>query len=369
MSSVCTTRLARIAMIREVAWNDTPLQYDEFIQHCAATTASQLSEDDLVSLSFHANPHVPWSNAAHSRVALDCLASVPSTDIAQWIRPYLLAVSRPNKRVARLAQLGVNQEILQEDSRRQWKAGAGVGSLGMIWPLVVRGEEYSIVIPFLLVLFDDYEQRIKLQACHILLEVLTNHRDLLMGGVVQELRQSVDVCLSYLPPLTPEAQAEQLLQVAWPCALLLASTPIQRIELVGQVLSLISHLKHEWKFMSFFVEQLKLIVDQLQAAVLVSLSRITFVLGQILINPFVIDDYADGFGLILTVLECQKQIISIVASQDDDAQAILHQYRFDFSAMWTTLRQRLAKIHTPYKQAVDAKLDELHATGLWVPAS
>lgn len=366
---MCATPLARIAMIREVAWNDSPQQYDEFIQHCADTTSSQLSEDDLVSLSFHANPNVPWSSAAHSRVALDCLASVPSTDIARWIRPYLLAVSRPNKRVARLAQLGVNQEILQEDSRRQWKAGAGVGSLGTIWPLVVRGEEYSIVIPFLLVLFDDYEQRIKLQACHILLEVLTNHRDLLMGGVVQELRQSVDVCLSYLPPLTPEPQAEQLLKVAWPCALLLASTPIQRIELVGQVLSLISHLKHEWKLLSFFVEQLKLLVDQLQAAVLVSLSRITFVLGQILINPFVIDDYTDGFGLILTVLECQQQIISIVASQDDDAQAILRQYRFDFSAMWTTLRQRLAKIHTPYKQAVDAKLDELHATGLWIPAS
>lgn len=353
-------------MIREVLWTSNPKDYDEFIHHCSQTATDQLTEDDLISLSFHANPHVPWSTPDHSRVALDCLASVPSTTIAGMIRPYLLAVNKPNKRVARLAQLGVNQEILQEDSRRKWKAGAGVGSLGTVWPLVCRGDEYLLVVPFLLVLFDDYEQRIKLQACYILDQVLTSHRKLLIGGVVEELRQSVDVCLSYLPPLTPEAQSLELLTVAWKCAIELATTPIQQVELVGTVLLLISHLHQEWKLMTLLVEQLKLVVNRLQTVVMVSLSRITFVMGQILINPFVIDDYTDGFGLILTVLECQQQIIAIVASQDDEARAILKQYQYDFSGMWTTLRQRLTKIHTPYKQAVDTKLDELQATGLWV---
>lgn len=350
-------------MIRQVGWNHSPSEYDEFLKTCGATPLDQLDADDLVSVSFHANPHVPWSNDRHAQLAQDILAPISSDDLITMIRPNLLAVNRPNKRLARLAQSGVNLEILQEDGRQKWKLSLAVGALGTVWPLISRGDGYSVVVPFLLTLFDDYEAKVKLQSCYLLKQILDTHAKLI-HSFKGELIELVNVCLNYIPTLTPEAESSQLLLVAWPCAIELATTPTEMIQLVGHLLSLISHLTNEWKLMGEIVQQLGKLVAKLGPAVFVLLGRINFVCGQLLINPFVVDNYEDGLGLVLSILELQQQIICM--ADDDLGKEILEEYRFDFSGGWITIQERVEKLTTPYKQMVDRKLIELRQTPLWI---
>ncbi|CAN3353451.1 hypothetical protein DICA3_A06612 [Diutina catenulata] len=350
-------------MISAPTWESHPTTYKSFLQSLASKTFDELTTAEVAAASYHCNPHVPWGDDENSALASTIVAPASTVQLEDIIRPMLLNTKTPKKSLANLAQAGVNQAILEEDSRRVWKAGESVGALGTVWPLIERSSR--LVVPFLLALFDDHEIRIKIQACWILRRVL----DVVPGmctasGLLEEFRASVDVCLSYVPPSTPTEISISLLSVAYPCALGLAavSSSKQRHSsiLMQQVLASMDRLDHNWRLLRLLMSQLTSLIKLIGPAVIMSLSRINQVINAILINPYVVDDYDMGLPLIEDTLNIQTEIIDMVAATNDpDVAEILRQYRYDFYGAWIVLNQHVDKLPEGYAVSIKHTMKDL----------
>lgn len=304
-------------------------------------------------LSLHSNPNVTWGTTKSSAVV-----SLIDTSKVNWnefilsVKPSLLVFPTVKRLQGglrpRLGYGGAKKEIIEEDARRKWKSSS-IGVLSLMWFLIdniQKGDwfedNWMVITSFLLNLGGDYEIVYKYQNMMLLNHFLNNNgEELIMKTGLHDLFVEMSKsCLVHIPPLTPIEESFQLLRVGYPCVLRLVHSQSQLTETINSsILNSISYLmngRENYKIISLLVDNLSTIITN-KKVLLVSLTRISFTLNQIITNPYVLD-VKDGVALICRALQCQKVILSHFISS---ASHLLYSYKFDLLGVWVIMLKRI----------------------------
>lgn len=303
-------------------------------------------------ISYHVNPHVPWSNFENSNLLLNLEVKMDQHDFYTLLKPRLIKADTKQKFQGglnpRLGYGGAKSLILQEDIRDNWKK-EHLLSLSMVWYYMNYKDTWPVVTAFVLNLFDDHKPEFKIQALHILKEFIRrNPTTLTKTGLMKEFRDPIKICLSYIPNLTPVIISTKILSLAYEVNYMVVSTPLEYLDIINTILSSISHLSNrsssDYPILILLVDQLSLIVENyIKTVVLAMFTKINFSLNQMIINPYVID-HADGLKLFYSCLKCQNVILQeFILLGDREGLVNISSYSLDLMGSWLVLLQRMDK--------------------------
>lgn len=383
----------------------------------------------LTSLSYHINPNTPWSSEINSLITIDCIDSSSElrniardysmSFIENSLKPNLLSLLNENSNDKSLAnsklsaagyankskslnkskgirpQLGfssINENITEENQRKNWKNSNKVKSISMIWYLISISPEnasfdrfWPLITSFILNILDDYEPVMKAQGCKLLdhfiftIPVIDQSKTHLFvkTGLKDLFTEAIKICLSYLPLITPANISLYLLSSAYPVIYKLIqiggsplTTSRQFIELINEnILGSISHIQGRndddvlIDLHLFLLEQLGVITQNyLKHEILISFSRINFLLNQTITNIFNLDK-AKGVDLITASVNVQSIILQEFEHlKDTEASSLVLSYKYDFLAAWVILLKRLSK--TSYSWDNISKMIKLNTNTL-----
>ncbi|ODV65415.1 hypothetical protein HYPBUDRAFT_150067 [Hyphopichia burtonii NRRL Y-1933] len=364
----------------------------------------------VIALSYHINPNVPWSNNMNSEILKDVLNQNGIQELIEKnilnfvyedLKPTLLTFQKNLKKsdfslanpnvsgsgyaVAKthnksllhgglrpkLGFSGINESINSEDVRKTFKTSSDIRSLSMVWFTIYvssskshYNEYWPLITSFILNVFDDHEALFKVQGCKLLkflvekLHPIPGQTHFLVKTGLQDLFiESVKICLSYLPQLTPVEESIFILSNAYPVIYELVSlndeskeTLREFVDIInGNILTSISHIQdrvdeHMVDLNILLIQQIGVIIEfYLKENILVCLSRVNFILSQTITSPFTIDK-TKGTQLIDAAIQIQLKILRAVQSLNDpEAMSLILNYRYDFLAAWTILIKRLEK--------------------------
>lgn len=324
-------------------------------------------------ISYYLNEHTPWSNrriaaeagkidlglcVQHVQRFVDELkpvllrSTVSKVSMAGYAKPKNISALRPT--------LGFGSE---EKIRSDWKHSPAVKSISSIYLLMKVGlawGEYDHYWPmastFILNVLDDSDPLFRAQGCYLLSEFISlDGSRLSKTGLDMAFKESVEVCLSYLPRLTPAAVSLYVLKAAYPVLfqlLDLQKASFRRyLDVIEKnILGLISHVQgrdndaESVLVLAFLVDQLRYVIsDHVGVAVLAIFARTNFVINQLLINPYVVE-YENGPQLVDSALLVQTAILHIFSKVEDQAAlTILLLYKYDLLGAWTVLCKRVVK--------------------------
>lgn len=317
--------------------------------------AIQYPSDTITKLlSYHVNPHVPWSNLLNSQV-LDVKVNTTSDGFHKMLKPNLIKMDTKKKLQGglnpRLGYGGAKTEILQEDVRNNWKK-EHVKGISMVWFCMHKYDDWPVAVSFMLNLFDDYQAEFKIQALYLLQEFINhNPQALIKSGLKGEFKEAIKICLSYIPNLTPVDISKVILNLGYMAMIQLISiesNPLEYLDVINtNILSSLSHLTNrsnsDYPILRILVNQLTLIITHLKTAVLASFTRINFSLNQLITNPYIIDD-VEGINLFQSCLECQSTVLDeFIQLKDKQGRELIGNYTHDFLGAWLVLLQRLDK--------------------------
>lgn len=310
-------------------------------------------------ISYHINPHVPWSNSVNS-IMINVKVHTSINNFYQILKPNLIKQDTKQRLQGglnpRLGYGGVKSEILQEDVRRNWKRDH-VEGISMVWFFMINyKDDWPVVTSFLLNLFDDHQPDFKIQSLYLLQKFIQlNPHTLLKSGLYNEFKQAVKVCLSYIPNLTPQDISAIILELGYLTIIQLIelepeSKPLEYLDVINtNILSSVSHLSNrsssDYPVLIILVDQLTVIIEKyLKTIVLASFTRINFSLNQLITNPFIIDDREFGLKLCTSCLVCQGILLDeFIKLGDEQGCALISSYSFDLLGAWLVLLQRLHK--------------------------
>lgn len=324
-------------------------------------------------ISYYMNEHTPWST--HS-VAVEA-RKINVDDCVQHMRQFvddlkpdllklaaskvsLAGYAKPKKVSALRPSLGFGGE---EKGCSEWKHSSAVKSISSISLLVEVGLAWSdyghywpLASTFILNVLDDSDPLFRAQGCFLLSDFIPlNGSRLSKNGLDVAFKESVEVCLTYLPKLTPANVSLHVLKAAYPAVFQIldlqnASYRSYLDILEKNILSLISHVQGRDNdadtvlVLIFLMDQLRYVVSEhVKSAVLASFSRINFVVSQLLINPYIVE-FENGPQLVDSALKVHGAILQIFSKLDDqDALNIVLLYKYDLLAAWTVLCKRVVK--------------------------
>lgn len=356
----------------------------------------------LETLSYHANPHLPWTSLLTCTIVTSCLetesiayfAKTLNAQFLQLLRPQLLSLldtssrdmslSNPklsaagysSKRAAgllngglrpKLGFSGINENISEEDLRQQWKTSSNVRSLSMIWYLICVSKNnpqldtyWPLITSFILNVLDDHQPLFKAQGCLLLdnflqLPNLRNKQDshlLVRSGLLELFTTSTKMCLAFIPLLTPPEQSRFLLQIAYPVLYLLIDLKEDKdvnVEygdiVTANILTSVSHLRNSLSdeetenIVVFLIDQLDSIIRKhLGPGILICLSRVNSAINLIIVDPL-ISGAKKGLGE--HCLGVQKTILGVFEHlKDPSAASLVESYKYDFLGCWALFLRR-----------------------------
>ncbi|KAK6459800.1 uncharacterized protein RJT20DRAFT_125181 [Scheffersomyces xylosifermentans] len=345
-----------------------------------------IPSDGIWVLSYYVNPNLPWTSEITSQIVDQALNASETVvrkiqkELPNYIesefRPNLLIFKKPARASLqgglnpRLGYGGVKREILEEDTRRNWKNSNKVKSLSMAWFIISFANEtfwaqgnWHVVTSFILNVGDDHEPLFKLQGTKLLtllldkLEQYSKLSILKNSGLNSILIESTRKCLVYYPSTTDLETSLALLSEAYPCLYKLIeignSQPKWQhyIEILhGNVLASISHLmgtveaKLSYPLITLLLRQVEIIVDNyVKTNILMSTTRILFLLNQIMTNPDILDNSRIGASVVQGTLKAQQAIIEQFQDSDDgDLIELIGSHKFDLLGAWLVLLKRLS---------------------------
>lgn len=349
--------------------------------HLAALLLSHTNETtqyDLMSLmSIYANPNVPWSSP---KVASETLKLDPDLFFPFLLRfiddlkPKLLKLAntkvslagyaRPKVKSGLRPTLGLNGGSAGEDLvRKTWKSSSEVTSLSCVYFILQMGTEWEefnhhwpLVTSFILNVLDDSDPLFRAQGCHLLGVFIAKYPGLLTNSRLDKVfQESVEVCLTYLPQLTPPLTSLHILQSAYPVLYQLLGLQkalyVQYIDVLEKnILGLVSHVQNRENdretvlVLVYLVQQLHYIIcEHIGVKVLACFSRTNFVVNQLLINPYVIEA-ENGPELVDSALQVHGAVLDKFASlNESEGQKLLLLYKYDLLGAWTVLTRRVIK--------------------------
>lgn len=359
--------------VTKVTENSLPAQI-----RSAVLLVSQVDENsqyELVSLvSNYVNASVPWSNDAAATEAQKVVDfCVPHMDrFFSELRPNLLALPaskvslngypRTQVRTGLRPALGLSGSAGDEEKRAEWKTN-NVATLSSVILVILAGLQWSgfgqvwpSITTFILNVLDDSDPVFRRQGCLLLAAFAQrNLHRLVQSGLDKVFLESVEVCLTYLPNLTPAHTSLQLLEVAYPVLLQLLEAqyaPYTRyLDVVEKnVLALVSHVLGRTTdpqitaLLVFLINEFCLIVTtHVRESVLACFSRINFVLSLILVNPYLVESQY-GWDVVDAALNAHAAILDIFTNLNDPKAAqLLLLHRHDLLAAWSVLMKRVNK--------------------------
>lgn len=339
------------------------------------------SADLVYALAQYANPETPWSNAELSHAVLSLLDSpcrgaytkfldelaqrtkadflrtpAPLTTVAsrRWhagarfskVKPTRLALSRAPSSADELAR------------RQQWRTSPQAAALGTayFWMTVDPGSAtLAACASFTLNVLDDLDPLLRAQGCHLLRRLIAVDQGGFLPalGLVAVFEESLKVCLSYLPALTPPQVSLRLLRDgAYPAlfALMALGAPYTAYldVLTAHLMGSVTHVRGRAndaatnEVLAYLLAQTAWLVhNRLQCSVLVCLSRLDYMLAQIVTDLFLVDQ-PGGAAVIDEALAVQAAIL-LECAKEPGAAENLWQYRLDLLASWVVLGKRVAK--------------------------
>lgn len=333
--------------------------------------------DLLVLISTYSNPNVPWSSPSISQEALKVPREILLShmdDYMDYTKPKFLKLTSTKVSLAGYARskivsalrptLGHNGGSAgEEKARGLWKQSGDVSSLSLVFQLLQVAEQWPgfvnywpLVTTFILNILDDSDPLFKTQGC-VLLGVFTAKFPELLAksGLDNVFKQSVEVCLTYLPQMTPARTSLTVLEYSYPVLFQLMESQNARFTdyidvLEKNVLGLISHVLNRdndsdtVQVLILLTRQLHAIIkNHLNFQVLACFSRLNFVVSQILINPYIIES-EKGPELVNDALNVHKIVLEIFLDTDDqEGRKLLFLYRYDLLGAWTVLLRRVMK--------------------------
>ena len=148
---------------------------------------------------------------------------------------------------------------------------------------------------------------------------------LLKSGMVHVFQEALETSLNFLPSLTPAEKSLSLLSATYPTLYLIATfekaSPYMEFvgnldekHILGQILT--CSRQTQWRE-NRLCSQISsksnwiIVTDYVGPSVLGCLSRLIFVLNQLIVNPFVIDT-EDGVGVVNAALEAHCAILQVL---------------------------------------------------------
>jgi hypothetical protein len=377
-----------------VTWNwaqgnpDTCEYYYYRLRVLRVLARKSCSKALTVTLSFHINPHVPWSDEINSRI-VSLKVDTSFDEFYPNLKPYLLKQLPQQTRLQggltpRLGYGGVKSEILQQDVLANWKK-THLNALSMIYFTIINYKEnWTIASSFLLNLFDDHEPEFKIQALHLLqLFLVENPGALQKSGLHVKFKEAVKVCLSYIPNSTPPETSVRILSLAYSCMFQLISSDSTK-ELIqylnSSILSPISTMSNRYKsdypLLVVCIDQItRMTTTYFSTKILVSFTKVNYALNQLLTNSFIVDN-TEGLNVYKACLRCQQVIIEeFVSLEDEEGKELFLNYKYDLLGAWIVLAQRLEqnevtdeKLTSQLKSNFDSlnKLTDLDSTLLHI---
>lgn len=338
----------------------------------------------MKSISYYMNEHVPWSNrkCAVEACKIDSALCIQFMQrFVDELRPELLksttskvslaGYAKPKKISALRPTLGLGGGAAgDEKNRSEWKNSHAVKSLSSICLLVKIGQSWPnydqywpMASTFIMNVLDDSDPLFRAQGCYLLNDFIgSNGARLSKTGLDLAFGESVEVCLTYLPQLTPAPVSLVVIKAAYPVLFVLlqlrgASYRLYLDILEKNILGLISHVQGRDNdadtmiVLTFLVDQLRyIILEHIGSAILVSFPRTNFVINQLLINPYLVER-DNGPQLVDSALRVHTAILGLFTQLDDsDALDIVLLYKYDLLGAWTVLCKRVVKynVGTPY---------------------
>jgi hypothetical protein len=187
-------------------------------------------------------------------------------------------------------------------------------------------DAWPLFLPVLLALLDDPDTSFRLRGLAITRTFVAKcpaHR-LRDTGLGELLAQSILPTFNFLPSLTPEAESAQLLDAAYPAAILLARTQFNRPEDAAGKRALLAtvlrdgvftgymHAKQHVRVVEVLARQSSAIIDELQLAATPHLKDLVPMYSEMLSDPFAAG-YPEYFlaairGLQATMRNCWPRI-------------------------------------------------------------
>lgn len=322
-------------------------------------------------VSSYMNPKVPWSDAELAAEACKLYGLVDGNtlfEFANWLRPSLLAgvtlttVASLKNRFAKAKGLRPalgfkSSSAVEESQRSEWKHSTRVAALSSIYLLFKARDYMSVCTSFILNVLDDLDPLFRAQGCFLLLAFVdSNPEYLVASGLLPVFLESVETCFSYLPQLTaPDVSLHLLRDGAYPILVrLLQMDTLQSYVkylsvLDKNLMGLASHVlarKNDGPtnaVVAFLFDAMaSLIANQAKTSVLACMSRLNFMLNQVITDSFLVE-FDNGPLVVNLALKVQQAILLVFEDSDAEGQRLLLNYKLDFICAWAILGRRVAR--------------------------
>lgn len=305
------------------------------IESSTATGAISINYELIKAISLHANPNLAWCSQQNSQIVQSI---INKNDILQYITPFINQEFRPNLRkvekqansskIGKLGGLRPHLSFFQDQK-------FDLVPLAQAWFLLeaTGNKEREVNMLVLLLLIDDFHfgMQGQIQACHMVrkLKILT-------PNLVPQLRECLKKCLLHIPPVTEETESLNILQVAFPCLYKVddeyGNKSLNFIDTIASILKSLNYVVNHEKVMIFLLEQLQICVKSIGKDVLVSISKIFYMMNQIIVNFAMIEKP----NVILAALKLQSDVLQVESP-------LVYSFVYDLVGAYTVLLKRLLK--------------------------
>ncbi|KAK6459835.1 hypothetical protein DFJ63DRAFT_54050 [Scheffersomyces coipomensis] len=357
-----------------INWNrevDTSLK-NKYYHYLRLLRVISNHSDDISAfvsvISYHINPHTPWSSMTNSLLIKDIISSsskkqesiqqiLPDFIAVNW-KQNLLKIESTGKHTALNPRLG---KIVEDDIRKSWKSSSKVKSISMTWFIISESNDivfetnWRLLISFILNILDDHEPVFKYHAClliNLLLARFVKSSKLYLlknSGLSQILSDSIKKCLNYLPPSTPESISGMLLEEAYRgLYLIIESSDDQVLAVVAiindDIVSSLSRLLLDKpsKVTLLLIKQLDYIITNvLHTRVMLAFSKVVYLINQVITNGNLYWQTGLELDIILAALNTQNSLFEqFISLGDVESFNLISTYKYDFFGAWSIVLNR-----------------------------
>lgn len=333
--------------------------------------------DIMRLLACYTNPNLPWTSEITEKiVGLVDVEDMMEELIETELKPNLLVLPKVAGKKAlqgglnpRLGYGGAKREILEEDARRNWKSGTKVKALSVAYFIIKLAPStfwsagnWRVISSFILNVGDDHDPLFKYQSVKLLalmterLEQLDHIDVIRSSGLIDVLLESVRKCLVYYPSTTTVNTSLLLLDASYPLLFKLFDisgtdwTEIMDV-ISSNIMGAISHLigtveaSSGFPVVCFLLDQLsEIVATSIKTKILISISRLFFMLNLIITNITVLDNFHEGQSVLEKALYCQSTVLHqfLPITDDQEIEELLGSYKHDLVGAWLVLAKRLA---------------------------
>ncbi|CAK9439022.1 uncharacterized protein LODBEIA_P32460 [Lodderomyces beijingensis] len=300
----------------------------------AIESAKIINYDVVKAISLHANPNLSWCSEANAQIVSSI---IQSNNLQSYLTQFLNQEFRSNlKKVEKQAKsgLGGRRSGLRPKLTFQDQTFDPV-PLAQAWFLieVTKNKDREVNMLILLLLIDDFyfDTWGKIETCKVLQKLKLDT----LNSLVPQLRESLSKCLLHIPPVTPEDESLSLLQVAYPSLYRVDDefgTNLNYIETIATIMSSMSYAANFEKTMCFLLEQLSICIKRIGVDVLISVSKIFYLLNQLITNIAMME----RCKVILAALRAQNEILQLESP-------LLYSFIFDLVGAYALLTKRVEK--------------------------